>query len=288
MVKICNYTKESKAVRQRRLSRERMKIFRAKKSQEKGREPHKNGRSKMLLNSEGDYIYSRICTDSSKGIFHQIRWLIQLVKDLHYVRNDSSIPSRSWAYSYIKKSASFRLRKPTVTERKRILSCTGENLRKFYSLVASKYKQNVYNCALKFNVDETPLLIKHPESTSVIVPKDSLIVPTEEPVPFIFKCSAVPVVSSDGTHLCSAIIFPEDYDLTMLENRFRLNFVIYKTKRGSMTKNLFEKFMKEEVITRIGLKIIIIFIFFVNIIIITIITIVISYVLLYQKLFRRR
>jgi hypothetical protein len=214
-----------------------------------------NGRPPLLTSKENDYINSRVFLDSSKGIFHQMKWLMQLVKDLNIARGsrlskDYSV-SKSWAYSYIKKSTKLCLRKPTITERKRILNCTRPNLERFYDLVAAKYKQHSYINALKFNLDETPLLIKHPISASVIVSRDSLIAPVEPPVQFIFKCSAVPVVSSDGTHICSAIIFPQEYDLSPLRHNFRLNYIIYQTKKGSMTKSLFENFMKEEVLPRI-------------------------------------
>jgi hypothetical protein len=255
MVRRIDYSHENKEKRKKRLSKERVERFRARKREREGRKAFANGRPPLLTVEENDYINSRVFLDSSKGIFHQMKWLMELVKDLNIARgfplNKDYSVLKSWGYNYIKKNPKLCLRKPTITERKRILNCTRPNLERFYTLVASKYKQHNYFNALKFNLDETPLLVKHPISASVIVSNESLKTPVEPPVQFIFKCSALPVVSSDGTHICSAIIFPEGYDLSPLKYHFRPNYIIYQTKKGSMTKNLFEKFMKEEVLLRI-------------------------------------
>lgn len=252
-----NSGEKTKKIEKKVKNSERMKNKRASASLSKGRPPGINGRPPLLLHSEKEYIYSRIYNDCCRGVFHRMDWLQQLVSDINYIRSGDEIiipmPSKRWAYEFVKDSSKLCLRRPSITEKKRILACTRPNIERFYKLVASKFDEFNYPDALKVNIDETPLLIKRPYHSSVISTVENLVRPVEPPPNFIFKCTAVPVICSDGTFLCAAILFPIGYDVSVLQNHFRNNFVIYSTEKGSMTKEIFDKFMRDEVFTRIGL-----------------------------------
>jgi hypothetical protein len=249
---------ESKERRKRRKNKERMMKYRKNRAISVGREPGVVGRPPLLLEYEKQYIELRVTSDANRGLFHQMSWLLQLVSDLNQIRGvelkEGYKPCKSWGYNFIKASSKLCLRKPTLTERKRILACVRPNVEKFYDLVAEKYQTHLYCRALKYNLDETPLLIKHPIIPSVICSTDSPVRPTEPPPEFLFKCTALPVVSSDGTFVCCAILFPANFDVSILQDHIRPNFVVYSAPKGSMTKVIFDKFMREEVITRIGFK----------------------------------
>lgn len=140
--------------------------------------------------------------------------------------------------------------------------CTRPNLEKYFHLVASKYDMYHYNNMLKINIDETPLLVKRPKPSTVIVNEENSIEPVVPRIDFIFKCTAVLVVAADGTFMCAAVIFPQQYDMSIAKFHYRQNFRIYQSSRGSVTKEIFENFVTEEVISRIGVSLRVVLLFY--------------------------
>jgi hypothetical protein len=79
MNSIRNWKKLSKKNREKIKNAERMVKYRAKIAMDQGREIGVNGRPTILSENEKEYINYRIYIDSLNGLFHPLKWLVQLV-----------------------------------------------------------------------------------------------------------------------------------------------------------------------------------------------------------------
>ncbi|KAK2941757.1 hypothetical protein BLNAU_23338 [Blattamonas nauphoetae] len=230
----------------------RQQIDLKKKAELEGRQPHQNGRPKILTEVEEEELVSILVngrdgfpapTDKDVGpLAHSIRQ-----KHRPLTPDVREPPSPEWARLFRLRHSELRLIKPTFFDKYRLFQTTSDTILPFLGNVREKIKNEAYHPALILNLDETSCQIKGTSKSGRVVSSKTKFLPALQKMP-LHHLTCLFIVQSNGWHIPSHMILPSYYKTETIEKYYNPNMHIHFSNKGWMTKELFHSIMMDSVL----------------------------------------